>query len=116
MEVLGEDVRRIRPEIRAEIFLHGRVGHFGKVLRDLAFVIAPRKVVVRLRKAELREVIHDLRTREGFREKDQLRMLRLQRADAPLPESEGLGVRVVDAEDLHPVIDPELKDAAEFFP
>src|SRR6185369_7524468 len=32
------------------------------------------------------------------------------------PESEGLGVRVVDAEDRHAALDPELEDAFQLLP
>ena len=36
--------------------------------------------------------------------------------DAPLPEGQGLGVGVVDAEDADAAVDPELEDAVEGVP
>src|SRR5690606_40649099 len=38
------------------------------------------------------------------------------RADAPLPEAEALGVGVVHPEDLHALLDPVLEVAAQFVP
>ena len=48
-----------------------------------------------------------LRAGEGLGEKDNLRVLVLDGADQPLPEVDGLGVRIVDAEDTHAVVDPK---------
>src|SRR5438105_13166036 len=43
-------------------------------------------------------------------------MLGLELAEAPFPEGERLGVRVVDAEDGDAVPDPELEDALQLLP
>ncbi len=43
-------------------------------------------------------------------------MRTLELAEGPLPERERLGVRVVDAEDLDAVPDPELEDRAQLVP
>ena len=40
----------------------------------------------------------------------------VQIVDAPLPEGERLGVRIVDAEDADAARDPELEDGAKFVP
>ena len=40
----------------------------------------------------------------------------LDLGDQPLPEGERLGVRVVDPEDAHALVDPELHDALQLFP
>src|SRR5215510_1033611 len=40
----------------------------------------------------------------------------LDRADQPLPELHGLGVRIVDAERAHAAADPELEDAPHLLP
>ena len=61
--------------------------------------VAPGEVGVGLGEAELRQTVHDLRPGEGLGEEDDFRVLGLDAADQPLPEGEGLGVRIVDAED-----------------
>src|SRR6185295_3267543 len=40
----------------------------------------------------------------------------LQFAEAPFPESEGLGVRVVDSEDLYIMRNPKFEDALQLLP
>jgi len=40
----------------------------------------------------------------------------VQVVDAPLPEGEGFGVRVVDAEDADAAVEPILEDAAQLVP
>ncbi len=40
----------------------------------------------------------------------------VQVGDAPLPEGQRLGVGVVDAEDAHAAVDPELEDGAQLVP
>ena len=43
-------------------------------------------------------------------------MVGLDAADQPFPEGEGLGVRIVDAEDAHALADPVLDHALQFLP
>jgi hypothetical protein len=53
---------------------------------------------------------------EGLGEENELRMIGLECADAPLPEGEGLGVGVVHAEHADAVPDPEREHIAQRVP
>src|SRR5688572_21637300 len=92
----------------------------GEVLEQFLLRVAPGEVRVRLREADLRQLVHDARAREGLGEEDEIRVRLLQLAQAPLPEGEGLGVRVVDAENrdalLHPVFEHALQLLPQAFP
>ena len=116
LQVLRQDVGRVRPHVGPEIVLPGSAGKLVEVLHQLVFRVAPREVRVRLREAELRETMHDLRSRERFREEHHLGMGRLQFPDRPFPERKGLGVRIVDAEDGDTLLHPELENALQLFP
>ena len=73
-----------------------------------ALGVAPGEVGVRLGEAELGQAVHHLRPRERLGQEDHLGVLaRRTSRDQPLPERERLGVRVVDAEDAHALLDPE---------
>ena len=74
---------------------------------ELALVVAPGEVGVALAEAELGQRAHQLRAREGLGEEDQARIALARLAQQPLPEGQGLGVGVVDAEDADPLLDPE---------
>ena len=63
--------------------------------------VAPGEVVVRLGEADLGQVVHNLGPGEGLGEEDRVGVVSLYAADEPLPEAQGLGMGVVDAEDLH---------------
>src|SRR4051812_30400119 len=54
--------------------------------------------------------------RERFGEEDELGILRAQLGEAPAPEGERFGVRVVDTEDAHAARHPEFEDALQFEP
>src|SRR5205814_674353 len=84
-----------------------------EIFGDFLLRIAPGEVGIRLREAELREAMHDARPREGFRQENDFWISPFYFCNGPLPESERLGMRVVDAEDLHAVPDPELEDALQ---
>ena len=77
----------------------GRLGDLFEVGLQLGLFRAPGEVGVGLRVAALGERVHDVRAGEGFGEEDDVGRFGVQVGDAPLPEREGLGVRVVDAED-----------------
>src|SRR4029434_10999592 len=76
----------------------------------------PGEISVRLRKAELRETMHHFRARERFGKKDHIRVFALDSCDRPLPEREGLGVRIVDAKDAYAFVHPVCDDAEELLP
>ncbi len=58
-------------------------------------------------------MVHDLRPGEGLGEEDHVGIGGADARDQPLPEGEGLGVRVVDAEDAHALARPEANDVAQ---
>ena len=67
-------------------------------------------------KPGLGEAVHDLRPRERLGQEDRVRVLGQDLGDQPLPEHEGLRVRVVDAEDADAVADPEAHDLEQRVP
>ncbi len=101
LQVPGKDIRRADEEIRPVVVALGIAGQFVQVRFDLPLLGSPGEVGVRLREAELRQALHQLRPREGFGEEDHAGIARLHLVNQPLPEIERLGVRVVDAEDAH---------------
>src|SRR5690606_22159771 len=66
LQILVQDVRRVRPEVRPEVV--ARAGELREVVRELLFRVAPREVRVRLAEAELREPIHYARPTERLGE------------------------------------------------
>ncbi len=116
LQILGQDVRRVRPAIGAEVIAPGAVREFGEIGDELRFRVAPREVRIRLREAEFREAMHHLRSRERFGQEDHVRMLALDPLDHPFPESKRLRMRVVDAEDAHAFADPEREHGFELAP
>src|SRR6266576_686450 len=106
LQVLGEDVRRVRPQVRAHELDDRRAGDLAQVLRELPRGVAPREVGVRLAEARLGEAVHHLRPCERIRKEDDLGVLALDLGDEPVPERERLGVRVVDTQDLHALRHP----------
>jgi len=111
-----QDIGRVRPYIGAVIPAPGPERKVGEVVRELLLGIAPGKVGVRLGKPQLGQPVHQLGPRKRLREEDHLRLVALDGADEPLPEIEGLGVRVVDPENLHTLGNPEIHDALQFIP
>jgi hypothetical protein len=111
-----QDVGRVGEEVRAEVVGELGLGQLGEVLLQLVFGVAPREVRVGLREAELGETAHHLGPREGLGQKDHVGVLVVDGVDQPLPERERLRVRVVDAEDLHAVTDPEVDHTLQLAP
>ncbi len=111
-----EDVGGVGPEVGAEEVADRRLRDLFEVLLELGLGVAPGEVGVGLGEAGLGEGVHDVRAGEGFGEEDGVGVVLVDVGDAPLPEGQGLGVRVVDAEDLDAVVDPELEDGEELFP
>ena len=102
---------RRRPEGRAHV---GRrlAGELLDVLLELPLLVAPGVVRVGLLEADLAERVHHRRPGERLGQPDHLGVVDGHVGDQPLPELHRLGVRVVDAEDLDPVVDPHLHDPA----
>ncbi len=61
-------------------------------------------------------MILDLRPGEGLRQKDDLRVCDFDLVDQPFPETQWLGMGVVDAEDAHALLGPEADHALELLP
>ncbi len=103
LEKEGIDVRRVDEEMRTEEIRHRLFGKLGEVRSQLIFGVAPGEIRVRLRESDLRQPVHHRRPGEGLGEKDHVRVARADVIDQPLPERQRLGVRIVDAEDAHPL-------------
>ena len=98
---------RRRPEARAHVVgrLRRQLLH---VLLELPALVTPRVIRVALLEADLGQRRHHRRLRERLGEPDDIRVRLRHVGDEPLPELDRLRVRIVDAEDLHAVIDPYL--------
>ena len=116
LQMLGQDVGRVGPEVGPEVFAQLALRQLAQILGELPLGRAPREVGVRLREAGLGQLLHDLRARERLGEEDGLGVLGLDVADAPLPERQRLGVRVVDAENGDALLDPEQEDRLQLVP
>ena len=57
-----------------------------------------------------------MRPGKGLGEEDGFGILPFDLVDDPLPEREGLCMRIVYPEDAHALIDPELENALQFLP
>ena len=110
LEILVEDVGRVREEIRPVVLEDVRRAELRHPVAQLVRRVLPREVRVRLREAELGEVEQLLGTRERLREEDDVGIRLLQLADRPLPERERLRVRIVHAERAHAARHPEAED------
>src|SRR5450759_5079355 len=64
----------------------------------------------------LRQAVHYLGTGECLGQEDRLRASAFDLGYQPLPEGEGLCMRVVNPEDPHTLLDPELDDALQLIP
>ena len=90
----------------------GVAGELLDVLLELPLLVAPGVVGVGLLEADLAERVHHRRLGERLGQPDHVGVVAAHVGDQPLPELDRLGVRVVDAEDLDPVVDPHLDDPA----
>ena len=116
LQVRVQDVGRVDEQVRTQVLARLGLGQLGEVVADLRLAVAPREVRVRLREAGLGQIAHQPRPRERFRQKDDVGMLLVNAIDHPFPEPERLRVRVVDAEDLHAVLDPEHRHVEQRLP
>ncbi len=116
LQMPGQDVRRVRPAVRAEVFACRRGVQFSEVLGELLLGLAPGEIRVRLRESHLRKPVHHARAGESLRQEDHLRMLAPELAERPFPERERLGVRVVHPEDAHALPHPVHEHAVQLAP
>ena len=70
LQLLGEDVRSIGPEVGPEVVGNLRAGQLGQIGLELPPRLAPGEVGVGLGEACLGERVHDLRAGEGLGEED----------------------------------------------
>src|SRR5262245_22010308 len=87
LQILRENIRRVRPQVRAEILPGLSLRQLGEVACDLLLGMAPGKVGVGLRKTALGEMMLDLRPGEGLRQKNHLRMCGFDLVNQPFPET-----------------------------
>ena len=66
LQVLGEDVRRVGPQVRPEELADRRLRQLGEVLVQLVRRVPPSEVGVGLAEARLGEAVHHLRPRESL--------------------------------------------------
>ena len=116
LQVFVQDVRRVREEVRPHVFADLGPGELREVIAQFQGAVPPREIGVGLGESRLREIPHHLGPRERFREEDCFRVLAFHFGDAPFPERKRLGMRVIDAEDRHPVARPEEEDALQLLP
>src|SRR5688500_2899593 len=116
LQLLGKNIRRIGPEVRAKVFADIGLRQLSEVLRKLRLRGAPGKIIVGLRKAKLREPQHHFWPRERFSEKDHIGIDLLRLADHPFPEREWLRMRIIDAKYSDSLTAPIQDDALQFIP
>ena len=111
-----ENVGRVGPEVGTEEVGDRWARDLFEVLFELRAGVAPGEVGVGLGEAGLREGVHDVGAGEGFGEEQDIGILFVDFGEAPLPEGEGFGVGVVDAEDADVAADPIEEDVIEGLP
>jgi hypothetical protein len=107
LELTGKDVGGVRPQVGPEEIAHRRLAQLAEVGHDLVLGGSPGEVRVGMGETDLRQSVHDPRPSERLCQEQDVRVLAPHLLDEPLPEPEGLGVRVVDAEPSDAAIDPE---------
>src|SRR5436190_4241456 len=111
LQKLRKNVRRVGPEVRAEVFSQVGLGELGEIVCQLLFCVTPREISIGLRKPKLSQPVHHMRSGKSLRQKENVTMFLFNLSDDPLPEGKSFRVRIVDTEDTDSLIDPELKDA-----
>ncbi|MCO5595375.1 hypothetical protein L7F22_049417 [Adiantum nelumboides] len=109
LQRLVEDVRGVGEHVRTALV--GVLGVQGPELEQLLLLGPPREVRVGLGEAQPCQAEQPRRAGERLGQEQHLRVGPLDLPDQPVPEVRRLGVRVVDPEDLHPVLDPVQDDA-----
>ena len=116
LEILGQDIRSIRPQVGAEKIADLRLGELGEILDQFRLRVAPGKIGVGLAKAQLGQAIHDLSSSEGLRQEEHIRISVFHLANDPLPKRKRFGMRVVGAENPHTLLAPEKDDVFQLAP
>src|SRR5690606_11523526 len=108
--------RCVRPEVGTEIVAKFRTYELVHVLSKLVARHTPGEVCIRLRKSDACERCHYLRTWKCFRQEDDVFVTAIYFRVTPVPQAYRLGVRVIDAKNLHPLFDPIEENRAKFLP
>ena len=69
-----QDVRRVRPEVRAVIPAHVGLREFLRVFSEFLLALAPGEIGVALGEADPGQLVHHGRPREGFRQEQHVRV------------------------------------------
>ncbi len=85
-----------------------------EVLFQFLLRVPPGEVRVGLLEARPAQRVHHGRAGKCLRQEHDFGVLLVDLGDQPFPEPDRLGVRIVHAEDLHPVADPKLDDPEDF--
>jgi hypothetical protein len=115
LQIKRIDSGGVDEEVGAVIFAHF-TSEFDNVGDDLWLRVTPGEVSVALLEPDFCELLHHLRTRKCFREKDHFAINRSYFADEPFPEGNGLGMRVIDAKDFDTLIKPKQYDFPRCIP
>ncbi len=111
LQVRVQDVGRVDEQVGPHV--RRRVPQFGEVLLELRLGVLPGEVGVGLLEPDHGEGVHHGRFGERLGQEDDVRVGAVDVVDQPVPEGERLGVRVVHAEDPHPVVHPVVDDASD---
>ena len=104
LQRLVQDVRGVDEQVRPGLV--GALGVHQGELGELGLRRAPGEVGVGLGEAQPGQPEQPGRPGERLGQEQHVRVAGLDLPDQPVPEVRRLGVRVVDAEDPHPVLDP----------
>src|SRR5580765_338500 len=110
LQILGQNIRRVRPQVGAKVLAHFGLRELLKILRDLGLGVAPGKVAIGLAEAELGQPVHHLGTGERFGKKNHLGVISFHFADQPLPKRQRLGVRVINPKNADSLFVPKFND------
>src|SRR5262249_33802966 len=111
-----QNIGRGDKEVGAEVVALGMPGDLSEVCLQFLFACAPGEVGVGLGETELGKRLHHLWAGEGFRQENDLGILRANFVQKPFPKWKWLGVRVVDPKYADALVSPEQHDLAQRLP
>ena len=85
-----------------------------QILFQFVLGVAPREVAVGLGEAHVAQGAHHAWAGECLGQEQDLRVLLGHGGNHVLPETHRLGVRIIDPEDRHARLDPQVHDALDF--
>ena len=111
--VSGENIRRGGPEGVVLVVAVVAIGD-RQILFQFVLGVAPREVAVGLGEAHVAQGAHHAWAGECLGQEQDLRVLLGHGGNHVLPETHRLGVRIIDPEDRHARLDPQVHDALDF--